>query len=167
MLDRLSQRVAFLQRYGGQDVLILLNVDRFKIINDARGNQTGDAILCGVGKRIQSLLREADTVARMTADEFAILVPCETDNPEQLSFSTLALTERIRESIGMPFEIEGESFSITVSLGITLLPSIRTIPRDSRCGVPIRLCTAPRIPAEISARSSRPAWANRPAKRSL
>jgi diguanylate cyclase (GGDEF)-like protein/PAS domain S-box-containing protein len=122
MLDRLSQRLAFLQRYGKQDVLILLNVDRFKVINDARGNQLGDAILSAVGKRIKSLMRDADTVARMTADEFAILIPYETDNPEQLSFNTLALTERVRESIGMPFEIEGEPFSITVSLGITLLP---------------------------------------------
>ncbi len=123
MIDRLSQRLLFLQRHQRLDVLILLNIDRFKIINDARGNQTGDALLSAVGVRIKSLMRDADTVARMTADEFAILLPNDENNPEQISFNTLAVTERIRESLRMmPFTLNGESFTITASLGITLLP---------------------------------------------
>ena len=103
-------------------MFILLNIDRFKIINDARGNMIGDALLGAVGKRIQALMRDADTVARMTADEFAILLPYEDPNPDLISLNTLTIAERIRESLRMPFDIEGESFTITASIGITLLP---------------------------------------------
>lgn len=122
MMDRLTQRLSFLQRYEKFDVFILLNIDRFKIINDARGNMTGDALLGAVGKRIQALMRDADTVARMTADEFAILLPYEDPNPDLISLNTLTIAERIRESLRVPFDIEGESFTITASIGITLLP---------------------------------------------
>lgn len=122
MLDRMSQRITYLQRHGRQDVLMLLNIDRFKIINEARGNLLGDALLCAVGTRIQSMMRDSDTVARMNADEFAILMLHDEDNPEQLSLFTLSISERIRESLKKPFNINGETFSITASFGITLLP---------------------------------------------
>lgn len=123
MIDRITQRLFFLQRHQQLDVLILLNVDRFKIINDARGNQIGDALLSAISVRIKSLMREADTVARMTADEFAILLPNDENNPEQVSFNTLAITSRICESFRIvPFIVNGETFAITASLGITLLP---------------------------------------------
>jgi diguanylate cyclase (GGDEF)-like protein/PAS domain S-box-containing protein len=122
MLDRLSQRITYLQRHERQDVLMLLNIDRFKVINEARGNLQGDALLCAVGARIQSMMRDSDTVARMNADEFAILMLHEEENPEQLSLFTLSISERIRESLKNPFIINGESFSITASFGITLLP---------------------------------------------
>ncbi len=123
MMDRISQRLSFLQRHSRHDVLILLNIDRFKIINDARGNQTGDELLKAFGLRLQSLMRDADTVARMTGDEFAILLPNEETDPGQISFNSLAITERIRESLQrIPFSLEGEKYSVTVSLGLTLLP---------------------------------------------
>lgn len=123
MIDRITQRLFFLQRHKQLDVLILLNIDRFKIINDARGNQIGDTLLSAIGVRIKSLMREADTVARMTADEFAILLPNDENNPEQVSFNTLAITSRICDSFRMiPFVVNGETFAITASLGITLLP---------------------------------------------
>lgn len=122
MMDRLTQRLSFLPRYGKFDVFILLNIDRFKIINDARGNLIGDSLLGAVGKRIQALMRDADTVARMTADEFAILLPYEDPDPELISLNTLTIAERIRESLRMPFEIDSESFAISASIGITLLP---------------------------------------------
>ena len=123
MMDRISQRLAFLQRHTRHDVLILLNIDRFKVINDARGNQTGDALLKAFGLRLQSLMRDADTVSRMTGDEFAILLPNEETDSGQISFNSLAITERIRESLQrVPFSLEGEKYSVTVSLGLTLLP---------------------------------------------
>lgn len=123
MLDRLSQRLSYLQRYPRQDVLLLLNVDRFKVINDARGNQVGDLLLGAIGQRIKALMRDADTVARMNADEFAILLPSDETNLELTSLNTLIVTERIRDSMKVPFELEGESVIVTVSFGITMMPA--------------------------------------------
>lgn len=122
MHDRLSQRLSFLQRYPRKDVLLLLNVDRFKVINDARGNQVGDLLLAAIGQRIKSLMRDADTVARMNADEFAILLPSAEANLEHSSLNTLIVTERIKEALKSPFELDGESIIVTVSFGITMLP---------------------------------------------
>jgi len=123
MMDRISQRISFLQRHTRHDVLILLNIDRFKVINDARGNRIGDAILEAFGVRLQSLMRDAHTVARMTGDEFAILLPNDETDSGQVSFNSLAITERIRDSLHRnPLSLDGEKYSITVSLGLTLLP---------------------------------------------
>jgi len=122
MMDRLSQRITLLQRYPQRDILALVNVDRFKIINEARGTHYGDRLLHAIGSRLQSLMREADTVARMNADEFAILLPNGLQSDDRGSIETLTVTERVREALRMPFEIEGEIFSVSASLGITLLP---------------------------------------------
>ncbi len=122
MFDRLTQRLSFLQRYPRKDVLLLINVDRFKVINDARGNQVGDLLLASIGQRIKSLMRDADTVARMNADEFAILLPSAETNLELSSLNTLIVTERIRDALKSPFELEGESVVVTVSFGITMMP---------------------------------------------
>ncbi len=122
MLDRIGQRLSYLQRYPRNDALILVNIDRFRVINDARGNQVGDAFLVAIGKRLLSLMREADTVARMNADEFAILLPSDEASAEEISMKTLIVIERIRESLKNPFEFEGEMAIVTASYGITLLP---------------------------------------------
>jgi len=122
LLDRLSQRLAFIQRYPRKDVLVLLNLDRFKVINDARGNQLGDSLLTAVATRLQSIMREADTVARMSADEFALLLPSDDSNSEQIGLTTMIITERIRDALRSPFLIEDESFVVTASFGVTLLP---------------------------------------------
>lgn len=123
MLDRIGQRLAYLQRYPRNDALILVNIDRFRVINDARGNQVGDALLVAIGKRLLSLMREADTVARMNADEFAVLLPSDETSAEEISMKTLVVIERIRESLRTPFEFDGEMAIVTASYGITLLPS--------------------------------------------
>ncbi len=123
MLDRIGQRLSYLQRYPRNDALILVNIDRFRVINDARGNQAGDALLIAIGKRLLSLTREADTVARMNADEFAVLLPSDETSAEEISMKTLIVIERIRESLKTPFEFDGELATVTASFGITLLPN--------------------------------------------
>ncbi len=123
MLDRIGQRLSYLQRYPRNDALVLINIDRFRVINDARGNQVGDALLVAIGKRLASLMREADTVARMNADEFAVLLPSDEINAVEISMKTLIVIERIRESLKTPFELDGERAIVTASFGVTLLPT--------------------------------------------
>ena len=73
--DRLDQGLAAAARSDGEVALLLIDLDRFKEINDTLGHSYGDKLLCQVGPRLQSVLRDGDTVARLGGDEFAVLLP--------------------------------------------------------------------------------------------
>lgn len=98
-------------------VVMFLDLDSFKEVNDNYGHGIGDMLLVGVGKRLTALLREEDTVARFGGDEFAILLP------QINSVADAArVAERIRQEIRKPWSINGHNFTITLSIGIALYP---------------------------------------------
>nr|MCU0808745.1 EAL domain-containing protein [Candidatus Contendobacter sp.] len=123
LLDRLARRLGSPRRHHHRDALLLLDVDRFKVINTARGNLLGDVLLRAVGHRLRGLTRASDTVARMAADEFAILLPAVNQGDERSGFHARSVAEKIHAALRAPFECEGETFTVTASIGITLLPA--------------------------------------------
>ncbi|MBI5331429.1 MAG: EAL domain-containing protein [Betaproteobacteria bacterium] len=120
LMDRLSQLLAAGRRSGQQEALILLNVDRFKTINDARGHAFGDALLQALGARLTGLLRDGDTLARLAADEFALLLPDLSEHMIKASRRTLVVAEKIHAALHTPLAIGEEEVTITASLGIAL-----------------------------------------------
>ncbi|MBS4098498.1 MAG: EAL domain-containing protein [Sulfuricella sp.] len=124
LMDRLTQMLAAGRRSGYQEALILLNIDRFKNINDARGHTLGDALLKALGKRLGGMLREGDTLARFAADEFALLLPDLNQQPERATRYALSVTDKIHTALRQPFVIGGEEVTITATLGVTLFPEI-------------------------------------------
>lgn len=96
--------------------LFLMDIDRFKDINDTLGHQTGDLLLQQVAARLRSKLRDIDTVARMGGDEFAILLPAVTDK-----HATMA-ARMLLQSLRMPFQIDEQTLDIGASIGISLYP---------------------------------------------
>lgn len=116
--DRLVQAMARSKRLQQPIGLMLLDLDRFKAVNDTMGHDVGDQLLKAVAGRLQDCVREVDTVARMGGDEFTIILEglsCEQD------ISIVA--RRITESLGEPFHIKEHQASIGVSIGITVYPS--------------------------------------------
>ena len=97
--------------------LFLLDLDRFKEINDTLGHQVGDALLQLVGERLAGVVRPEDTVARLGGDEFAILV---TDVRHIQQSEDVA--ERVRAALAEPFRHDGMSFEIEASIGVALHP---------------------------------------------
>jgi len=94
-------------------VVMFLDLDRFKLVNDSLGHGAGDRLLIEVSRRLESFTRSSDTVARFGGDEFVIL--CEDVTDEQ---TVSALAQRIMTSFEDPFTIDDETFHIGISIGV-------------------------------------------------
>ncbi len=115
--DRLVQAMARSKRLQQSIGLMLLDLDRFKSVNDTLGHDVGDELLRAVSERLKSCVREVDTVARMGGDEFTAILEGVTSEA-----SIVVVAKRIAESISTVFELKGHSISIGVSIGITVFP---------------------------------------------
>jgi diguanylate cyclase (GGDEF)-like protein len=105
-------------RVGGYSVL-MLDLDRFKSVNDSLGHAAGDALLRHVAQRLQSTLRDGDVLARFGGDEFAIIQTCSNDTQRNNSVS---LSMCIAECIAEPFMLPGHRVEIGTSIGIAMAP---------------------------------------------
>ena len=115
-MDRLGRAIDRTQRKPNYlAAALLLDLDRFKVINDSLGHALGDQFLAATSQRLQNCLRPTDTVARFGGDEFAILL----DDITQASDATRA-AERILEEISAPMDIRGHQVMTTGSIGIAL-----------------------------------------------
>ena len=123
LLQWLAQALTRSQQVGQQSALLLLNVDRFKTLNDARGSAVGDALLVKLGSRLQVLLRPGDVLARVAADEFALLLHDLSTDSAAASHQALEMAHQIQSSLDRPFGLpQGEEVAVTASVGITLFP---------------------------------------------
>ncbi len=104
-------------RYRERIALLLLDLDKFKEINDTLGHKMGDLLLQAVGRRLQELIRQEDVVARIGGDKFIVLLQ-EIRRPKDAE----AMAEKIVHAFRKPFHIEGHELSVTTSVGIALYP---------------------------------------------
>jgi diguanylate cyclase (GGDEF)-like protein/PAS domain S-box-containing protein len=114
--DRLEQAIRQGRRDRSSFALLLLDLDRFKEVNDALGHHAGDQLLQEVARRISGALRESDTVARLGGDEFAVI--CAGASPEVAS-TTVA---RIQSALSRSFTLDGLRIGIAASIGIAYYP---------------------------------------------
>jgi diguanylate cyclase (GGDEF)-like protein/PAS domain S-box-containing protein len=115
--DRLKQAIALSRRNDQMQAVLLLNLDRFKTINDSLGYASGDRLLQSVAQRLTSCVRESDTVARFGSDEFAILL---TQIPRAQDAANAA--RAIKQSLDQAFIFEDQEIFVSSSIGISLYP---------------------------------------------
>ncbi|MDF9392193.1 EAL domain-containing protein [Methylococcus capsulatus] len=113
--DRMRQCLSDAARRGSQFGLMLLDLDRFKEVNDTLGHSAGDRLLCEAARRLNACVRGYDTVARLGGDEFSILLPVVRDRGDLCT-----IAGRILEAFGEAFTIEGKELFVSVSIGIVL-----------------------------------------------
>ncbi len=116
--DRMSQASAYAERYGHPIWVLFLNLDRFKFVNDTLGHHAGDQLLKDVALRLRNVVRETDTIARLSADEFVLVLSERAD--EKLA---PALVQRIMDAVAQPVAIDGYEFVMGSSVGIAVGPS--------------------------------------------
>lgn len=115
--DRATQAMSY-GRYSNRSLaLLVIDVDRFKMVNDGYGQSTGDKVLKMVGERLLSTVRDGDTVARLGADSFAILAT-DLAHPDDI----LTVVRKVQSSIRKPFTLDTREFHLTVSIGASVYP---------------------------------------------
>ncbi|MFA6921900.1 MAG: CHASE domain-containing protein [Gallionella sp.] len=115
--DRLQQALSIAKRDKAHLALMFIDLDKFKPINDTLGHDVGDMVLKEVAKRIQTCLRESDTVARIGGDEFVVLLPV-----MEATQNALGVAEKIRHSLNQPFELVNRTLNISSSTGVVIYP---------------------------------------------
>ena len=149
-LDRLTHAVAWSKRHRSTFAVLFVDLDRFKLINDTLGHETGDQVLVEVAHRLEDVLRSSDTAARFGGDEFIVL--CEDISDDE---QTIRIAERIIASIEQPLELENDNAPASASWSP---PTRRPNPRSSSAR-PTQPCTGPRS-AAFAASFSTASYAN-------
>ncbi|MDJ0354004.1 EAL domain-containing protein [Pseudarthrobacter sp. PH31-O2] len=115
LFDRCGKELAAAERTGAAVGLLLIDLDRFKEINDTFGHHYGDELLKQVGTRLRSVLHETHTIARLGGDEFAVLLPDITDVESAKDVGTA-----LRDALEAPFLIDGVALDVEASVGVVL-----------------------------------------------
>lgn len=122
LLDRLDNALAWARKTHEVGALLLIDLDNFKQINDARGHRLGDALLLQVAQRLGRLLRPGDTLARLGGDEFVLLLNDVAPDMEAAGRAALLAGEQVQAVLETPYSIEDHPYGSTASIGITLFP---------------------------------------------
>lgn len=114
-------------RYGA---LLSIDLDNFKMLNDSLGQEEGDQVLSAVGERLLDLASSEDTVSRVTADEFVLLLVRAGDSEQAALKRVLELTDALNNAMLQPFVLAKDSYILTVSIGVTLItPTAESVER--------------------------------------
>ena len=117
-LGELDRAIARARRHGGSFAVAFIDLDRFKVINDTLGHGAGDELLRIMAGRLQATLRASDIVGRLGGDEFVVLLEGDA------GISALrAVTDKMLEAIREPMTVQGCSFLVTGSIGVSVYPA--------------------------------------------
>ena len=115
--QRLGQAVAQAGRHGKRVAVLFIDLDRFKIVNDTLGHETGDLLLRDLAARLRDSLRAGDTLGRQGGDEFVILLE---DIPDPKDISDVS--QKILDTVCRPLLLQGQEYAVTASIGVSVYP---------------------------------------------
>ena len=125
LMDRLQRALAALERDAARVALLFIDLDNFKLINDARGHDVGDKLLIEVASRLVQMGRGSDTVARLGGDEFVMLFDRLAAND-----NAYMIAERVLSALSAPFTMDGERLRLGASIGVVVTADPRADPGE-------------------------------------
>ncbi len=114
--DRVSHDLSAAKRHHTQVVVMFVDLDHFKNVNDTLGHRIGDELLIAVATRLKSVVRDVDTVSRQGGDEFVLVLP-DTD-----ADGAVHVAGKLLEAVAQPYQIESFELTVTLSIGIAIYP---------------------------------------------
>ncbi len=123
--DRIEQALARSRRTGDPFALLVIDLDGFKAVNDMRGHEAGNVVLRSISRRLEAVVRETDTVARIGGDEFVILSLGTQEDAE-----AAALVGRLRQALRRPYRVESSFVELDSSIGWALFPQDGSSPSE-------------------------------------
>ncbi|MBZ0097297.1 MAG: EAL domain-containing protein [Sulfuricella sp.] len=120
LLDRLRQAMAVSMRSGGHGALLFLDLDHFKMVNDTQGHAVGDLLLIEVARRLLTCVREGDSVARLSGDEFVVVLEELSNQLDEAATQAELVAEKIRNELNQPYTLKDYEYHTTSSIGISL-----------------------------------------------
>ncbi len=125
LLDRLGQAMTGSGRSASFGALLFIDLDHFKTLNDTQGHDMGDRLLKQVAQRLQSCMREGDTVARLGGDDFVVILAGLNSNEVDAATDTEAVATKIIATLGLPYQLGEAPHSSTCSIGASLFQGHR------------------------------------------
>jgi diguanylate cyclase (GGDEF)-like protein len=123
--EQLAQSLSWAQRESRTVGLLFIDLDGFKLVNDSLGHLLGDRLLCEVGKRLQSRLRQSDLLARLGGDEFTVILRTLKRTEEGQ-----VVAQALLDTLALPFRIGEHEITIGASIGISIFPDHASTPAD-------------------------------------
>lgn len=119
--DRLVQAMGRAERLGSQVAILMVDIDRFKLVNESLGHTAGDLVLKGIANRLSGYLRQGDTLARYGDDEFVLLL-ADVAIEEDAANIAMVVARKVMSHLLKPFMVEGKEVFLSASIGISLYP---------------------------------------------
>ncbi len=121
LLDRMTQALLLGKRENRHLAVLFIDLNKFKLVNDAYGHDAGDQMLIEVANRLQKIVRQSDTVARLGGDEFVVLLAGLSTDQEQAAQHTASTAEKIRSALGEEYLLKNVQLPGSASVGIRLI----------------------------------------------
>jgi len=123
LFDRLRQSTSNCARQGAHGVLMMIDLDHFKVLNDTLGHDTGDQLLRQVAARVGACVRAGDTLARLGGDEFMLVMNGLSGNPGEAAADAQSVARKVLATFESDFPLDGIAYHCTASVGLTLFNS--------------------------------------------
>jgi diguanylate cyclase (GGDEF)-like protein/PAS domain S-box-containing protein len=124
LLDRLHQAIATSARQQRMGAVLLIDIDDFKSLNDTRGHDKGDLLLKEVARRLSACVRDGDTVARLSSDDFVVLMEGLSKSPKEIATQAKVVGEKILNVLHQPYQLGDYEHHGSASIGVTVFGEV-------------------------------------------